>query len=202
MGLETPSGSKKQSLETRAETIRRYEFYRDIAPNLDLLVDLVIRGRAARIVELGVRDGGSTAIFRSALDTLAKGQLDSFDIVPDCKRRAETTWKSLGLGEFLTSWTFHCADSTVAWRDHGPRLTPIDLLFVDSSHGRDETLAELLGWSDYVRSSGLIACHDTLWDPPTRPVSQAIHEFLKQRPTWTVEYDNTGYGIATLRRKP
>lgn len=45
--------------------------------------------------------------------------------------------------------------------DAGPNgLSAIDLVFIDSSHERDDTIAEFLAWGPAVRVGGAIAFHD------------------------------------------
>lgn len=50
---------------------------------------------------------------------------------------------------------------------------PVDLLFVDSSHGRDETIAEFEAWRPRLRPGAIVAFHD--YENPSYPgVAQAV----------------------------
>ena len=50
---------------------------------------------------------------------------------------------------------------------------PVDLLFVDSSHGRDETIAEFEAWRPRLRPGAIVAFHD--YGNPSYPgVAEAV----------------------------
>lgn len=58
----------------------------------------------------------------------------------------------------------------------GPRSArPVEMLYIDSSHGRDETLAELRAWSPALAPNALVVLDD--YGHPDYPgVQQAVHE--------------------------
>jgi predicted O-methyltransferase YrrM len=61
--------------------------------------------------------------------------------------------------------------------DTGPRPgdPPTELLFIDSSHDREQTLAEFAAWRDALAPGAIVAFHD--YDEPAYPgVSDAVRE--------------------------
>jgi predicted O-methyltransferase YrrM len=103
-----------------------------------------------RIIELGVRAGNSTAAFLAAAEE-QDGQLWSVDIAAP----AVPAW---WLG--LPFWHLTVADDTsetaIAACPDGA-----DVLFIDTSHGYDHTLAELRAYAPKVAPGGVILAHDT-----------------------------------------
>lgn len=59
----------------------------------------------------------------------------------------------------------------------GPGGAAVDLLFVDSSHERAETVAEFTAWRPVIRRGGIVAFHDYR-NPDFPGVAAAIHEDL------------------------
>ena len=56
-----------------------------------------------------------------------------------------------------------------------PDAPPTELLFIDSSHEREPTLAEFAAWRDALAPGAVVAFHD--YDEPTYPgVTEAVHE--------------------------
>ena len=61
---------------------------------------------------------------------------------------------------------------------------PIDFLFIDSIHTYKDTLDNLNEWGKFVRSHGLIACHD--YSRASFPeVVEAVDNYLKNTPNVT-----------------
>src|SRR4051812_6069540 len=56
-----------------------------------------------------------------------------------------------------------------------PGAPPAELLFIDSSHEREPTLAEFAAWRDALAPGAVVAFHD--YDEPAYPgVTEAVHE--------------------------
>jgi predicted O-methyltransferase YrrM len=56
-----------------------------------------------------------------------------------------------------------------------PQDPPAELLFIDSSHDRDHTLAEFAAWRDALAPRAVVAFHD--YDEPAYPgVTEAVRE--------------------------
>lgn len=119
----------------------------DIQEHLPLL-----RARAnvprVKVIELGVREGNSTSAFlTAALDN--GGHVWSVDIA---EPRVPAHWYE------LDCWTLTVADD-LAVVDQAP--TGVDVLFIDTSHHYEHTLAELRAYVSKVKPGGVVLCHDT-----------------------------------------
>jgi cephalosporin hydroxylase len=126
-------------------------------------------------VDLGVRHGSSSAIlsYRSEEKNnkifgcdIAYDVFDSdYDLGPNYYRIAAD---SVTLGK---TW------------ENGP----VDLVFVDTLHVREQVLAELYFWSNHLKSNGLFVFHDTEWEDgvcevhngmKTKTVNHAVMDFF------------------------
>ena len=120
---------------------------------------LAVEFRCKTIMELGVGTGESTVAFlMSARET--GGHVYSVD--RDACPVAEERVRTLGLHGW---WTFMQEDDigTTWWR-----IDAIDMLFIDTDHEYNHTLAELMKFEPLVRPGGIIAMHDSVHDPPVR----------------------------------
>lgn len=174
---------------------RHCSVWSDIVEHLPTLHDTVVELEAKTVVELGVRTGNSTAaLLAGAAET--GGHLWSVDVrlMPS----ANYTPLQRAAGDH---WSFIIGDDlTVA--DQLPEQ--IDVLFIDSSHHYDHTLAEL---RLYGPRANLILLHDTeLEHPdgapatdPSHPVKRAVEEWTDEvgRP-W--ENHTNCYGLGIIRR--
>ncbi len=143
----------------------------DIVEHLPRFVELVVERNAQHVIELGTRTGVSTIAWLFALERTG-GQLTSVDIdaQPDIGCWAH--------------WTFHQSndlDSTLV-----ASLAPADVVFIDTSHLYEHTLAELNVYRWLVKPGGVIALHDTELERPegaprrpSFPVRTAINEFCE-----------------------
>lgn len=147
----------------------------DIVEHLPVLYDTVVYSQAQTIVELGVRTGNSTVALLAGVEQTG-GHVWSVDIrlMPQVQfhslKRAAGKW-----------WTFIIGDD-LAVIDKLP--DQIDVLFVDSSHHYDHTLAELRLYGPRAKT---ILLHDTeLEHPdgapaePAYPVKTAIDEWCSE----------------------
>lgn len=123
---------------------------------------------ASVVIELGARSGVSSCAFLTAIEP-GDGRLYSVDIDPQPFTHPQ--------------WTFIQGDDTdPAVFDQLPEC---DVLFIDTSHHFEHTLAELNLYVPTVRSGGVVLLHDTelerpyqvpATDPPF-PVAAALDEF-------------------------
>jgi hypothetical protein len=142
---------------------------------------------ATRVIELGVGAertqgasccGNSTSAFLAGLEHTG-GQLWSVDI-------AEPT--VLAWWHDLPSWHFLQAD------DRSPEAVNFcpeqaDLLFIDTSHFYEHTLAELRLYAPLVRAGGMILLHDT--GPGWPDVARALNDWCSEASLeW---YDHPGW---------
>ncbi len=160
----------------------------DIVNHLPRLVDLVEQLGARRVLELGTRTGISTIAWLYALE--GRGHVVSVDLDPQPP-----------IGEH-PHWTFVQGDDT------DPEIQKIlprgnDIVFIDTSHQYEHTLAELETYREFVKPGGRIVLHDTQLrravDLPARPmfpVKTAIREFVERHDlTWHEYPDCWGLGI-------
>lgn len=147
----------------------------DMVPHIGQLRDLA--SRAATILEWGVRGGVSTW---ALLDGLPEdGRMVSVDIErhPLPVRIEDDPRWSFVLGSDLDI-------------DHDPA----ELVFIDTSHEYDHTLAELR-LADLL-GARVVALHDWVEEP----VQAAIREW--QSAAWSLEVMPSLWGLAILRREP
>ena len=122
----------------------------DIAPHFPRIERLIETHRVRYVVELGVRWGHSTSCFVNAV--ASRGHVWSVDIGP--APYPQTRW-----------WTF------IQGNDTDPAVAAqlpdtCDLLFIDTSHAYEHTVAELALYGPRVRPGGLIVLHDTANEHP------------------------------------
>lgn len=159
----------------------------DIQGHLHRFVELVDELAATHVIELGTRTGVSTIAWLYALE--GKGTLTSVDIDPRPP-----------LGEHA-HWAFIQGD------DLDPlvlsQMSRADVVFIDTTHHYDQTLAELEAYLPFVRPGGRILLHDTeLRRPegspsrPLYPVRAAITTFTEAFGLeWHEEPGSWGLGI-------
>jgi predicted O-methyltransferase YrrM len=176
---------------TIADQYREYcETPSDIYLHLPRLVEVVRELDAKHVIELGTRSGVSTVAFLHALEE-TDGRLTSIDL--DAPPAIESP-----------RWTFIQGD------DLDPRilygLEPADLVFIDTSHLYEQTVAELHVYKHLVNPGGIIALHDTqLPQPigaprrPSFPVRTAIEDFVAEEDLYWVEFPECwGLGLISL----
>ena len=127
--------------------------------------------RALTMVELGAWPGASTKTLRLALEQNGGKLLISVDKNPKC-------YSILPASD--SCWKFVCGDT----RDLnlpdslGLKKETLQFLFVDSSHVKKNTRAELKIWMPYVASGGVVVFHDTM-GPHRSGVKIPLKEYLK-----------------------
>jgi predicted O-methyltransferase YrrM len=145
-----PSVSREPAI-VRADYHVRLKVSSDIVAHLAELHEHACRPEVPVIIELGVRTGQSTAAFLAALEVKGAGHLWSVDIaeprVPEHWRRLDRWHLRIG----------HDLDPGVL--DWAPQQC--DVLFIDTSHDYEHTLAELRAYVPRVRPGGVVLCHDT-----------------------------------------
>jgi len=154
----------------------------DIIEHVQFLYDICFEVDAKVILEFGVREGTSTKVFLMAAPEL-NARVISVDI-EDCSKIVESPY-----------WEFHQMNDLDYEIDK-----PIDVLFIDTSHTYDQTLAELRKFAPLVAKTGVILLHDTEHCPE---VKQAIYTFLNEVPN-VYDFENrpncNGLGILWRRQ--
>jgi predicted O-methyltransferase YrrM len=152
--------------EYQARAARKH----DITEQMPLLYNAVCR-QGARVIELGVRTGNSTAAFLAAAESW-HGDVWSVDIadpqVPDYWR-ALPFWHLLIADDLSPQALEFCPDG-------------VDVLFIDTSHYYEQTLAELRQYVPKVRPGGTVFLHDTkagdtCFGPGWPEVSKALNDW-------------------------
>lgn len=178
----------------RTEYEARLGQWSDIQGHLPTLHATVLEFPKAKVLELGVRWGTSTACLLAAVEEVG-GHLWSVDIsqpaVPDW-------WAG------LEQWTLTVGnDVDPAIADAQP--SEVDVLFLDTSHVFEQTLTELATFVPRVRPGGVVLCHDTeLQAPedapygPPFPVARALDEYCGGVGlSW--ENQTGSYGLGVIR---
>lgn len=143
--------------------------------------------QAPKILELGVHLGWSTRAFLLACQ-MTGGHLWSVDVNPCLFARKAV--ELLGLEEF---WTFAQADDlefAKSWKE------PVDLIFIDTSHGLVQTWKELEAYAPFAK--GVILLHDTRCE---RNVYDAVQKFRREHAEWIYSelLPESFYGMGELR---
>lgn len=193
----------------------RVQNWSDIQGHLEFMHDLVVEEKATAVLELGVRDGNSTAALLAAVDK-TDGHLWSVDVNPIPEIPA---WVNSG------RWTTVMGDDlTLAY---SPLLAgEFDIVFIDTLHWYHHTLAELRLYAPKAR---IVLLHDTELERPWQqpegepafPVREAIKHYVEMEvdapdmtptkkgpkrpgertPRWSVEWRPGSYGMAVMRRR-
>jgi predicted O-methyltransferase YrrM len=173
---------------------QRCSEWSDIYEHLPRLFAETCRYEAPQVVELGVRSGNSTCAFLAAVETVG-GHVWSVD--PE-RAHVPPHWFDSDL------WTFVQADDLKVV-DEAPVC---DVLFIDTTHGYQQTWNELLNYAGKVRPGGVILLHDTELERPELsphddpfPVRRATEEFLTYYPVGDVEWVSGCNGLAVIRVK-
>lgn len=128
---------------------------------------------ATTVIELGVRTGNSTAAFLAALE--GRGRLWSVDVaIPQVPAywHALPEWRLLVTDDVTPEAVAACPNAA-------------DVLFIDTSHLYDHTLAELRLYVPKVRPGGIVLMHDTslektVFGPPWPDVSRALDAYCAE----------------------
>lgn len=126
--------------------------YCDLGGNGWRLLDLIEPHTDLVCVDLGVRHGVSSAILSYRAE-------ERNNTIYGC----DITYNVLDL-KYDRGANYHpiVADSVTLGKtwDKGP----VDLVFVDTLHVREQVLAELYFWSDHLKENGFFVFHDTEWE--------------------------------------
>ncbi len=198
----------------------------DISDHLVTIFAEIVAVEPRLIVELGTRGGESTKTILAAAKH-SEANVLSID-VNDCS--------GVGLPqEFRDAWEFVQADDIefekmqfASWCEKRRIDAIIDVLFIDTSHLYEHTLAEIKAWTPHVTVGGLIIFHDTNlkkfgttynntilklgWDNE-RGVIRAIEELLGKQFNeneffvdvangWLVRHHPNSFGLTVLKKLP
>ena len=168
-----------------AEYLARCALDSDISPHLPFLYD---SARDATVIELGVRTGNSTAAFLAA-----GAEVWSADTA---EPQVPAEWRD------NPRWHFLCGDDL---NEEILAALPAkaDIVFIDTSHTYEHTLAELRAYAP--RAGVLVLLHDTQWvdgrdaGTPSGPVARALDDYCTETGlTW--ENRPGAYGLGVVRK--
>lgn len=156
--------------------------FEDIIGHIPFLRETCLKLEAQTILELGVRDGGSTRAFLDVARILGT-KVISVDI-EDCSKVSDSP-----------NWEFHQVDDMLF-----DFKEPVDVLFIDTSHTYEHTLNELRKFTPLVKKDGVILLHDTVHCPE---VYKAITDFLAENPNkYQFENRENCNGLGILWQEP
>jgi predicted O-methyltransferase YrrM len=180
----------------QVEYVARKSAGSDIQQHLPTLYETVQKYPQVIALELGVRWGTSTAALLAGVDEV-DGHLWSVDIAQPTYPQ---WWHETG------RWTLTIGSDTDR-EVMAAQPAELDVLFIDTVHTYEHTLAELRAWVPRVKPGGVVLMHDTeldgalltrLWGPqPAHPVAEALDTYCGETGlTWT---NTTGcYGLGTI----
>jgi cephalosporin hydroxylase len=161
--------------------VDRCSRWSDIREYLPFLHETARSYDRCRVLELGCRKGNSTLAFLAAAGE-AGGHVWSADI-------ADVALDPEGMLPWAREprWTFTCGDDMDATVQS---LLPArcDVLFIDTSHEYEHTLAELRAYMPRVAPGGIALFHDTnligwpgyRWDSRVPPVRAALGDWCAE----------------------
>lgn len=178
----------------------RLSRWSDIREYLPFLHEQARSRPGVRILELGSRRGNSTLAFLAGAKE-SGGHVWSCDVTDVARDPAGMLpWRAHPL------WTFTCgSDMDVTAQSLLPARC--DVLFIDTSHEYEHTLAELRAYMPRVAPGGIALFHDTNiydwpgygWTGDVPPVQQALDEYCAEAGiTW--ENMPGEYGLGIIRR--
>lgn len=164
----------------------RLSRWSDIREYLPFLYETAASYDGVRVLELGARKGNSTLAFLAAADAVGghvwSGDIDNIDLNQD----GMLPWRE------NPRWTFICGDDmdTVAEFPAG-----VDVLFIDTSHEYEHTLAELRAYMPRLVKGGTALFHDTISFPG---VWDALDEYCAAE---SITWENIPgvYGMGVIR---
>jgi cephalosporin hydroxylase len=172
----------------------RLNIWSDIQDHMPVLFEMVTTYPHAHVVELGTRTGNSTSAFLAGVEKVG-GFLTSIDV----NEPNVPPWMKASM-----YWKYFVEDDMTFDVNQLPMY--IDILFIDTSHDYDHTLAELKKFYPLVEWGGTILMHDTnlevmpgLKPQEPFPVRRALDTFCGEI---NKKWDNLDgpYGLGVIRK--
>jgi predicted O-methyltransferase YrrM len=181
----------------------RLAVWSDIQDHLEYLHDAAAGYAKPAVIELGVRSGNSTAALLAGCEK-SGGHLWSCDIVPPLVFPQRDGVPEIWAG---APWTFLLGDS-VSREVLRQMPAECDVLFVDTSHSFEQTIAELGAYMPRVRPGGIALFHDVRWEWPDislpevgGPVARALTAWCQVNGMeWSARHGAAdGYGLGYIQ---
>jgi predicted O-methyltransferase YrrM len=197
--MTAPTVSRQWTLALEADYAARLAAWSDIQGHLPYLYAEAASRPGCRVLELGTRSGTSTAAFLLAAARVG-GHVWSVDVE---EPRVPSWWPLTGLWTFTRGDDLHPAVAAAQPAD-------VDVLLIDTSHTRLQTLAELSLYVPRVKTGGVVCCHDTDLaghdqagfgiEGPGSGVRAALDEWCAATGrTWRNRPGSYGMGVITIR---
>lgn len=169
------------------EYLRRYTAAdSDIWQHLPMLYNAARSYENVKVLELGTRGGESTRALLAGAEARG-GHVWSVDI--DQPRVPMDEWLATGL------WSFTQADDLTV---HIPGEYRPHVLFIDTSHEREHTLAEIRRFVPLVQPGGVALFHDTEFGRYPYPVASALNEYCAAEHMQWINHPGC-FGMGELR---
>ena len=182
----------KGAADLRAEYEGRWSRPSDMQHYMPLLYETALAYPGVLVTELGVREGNSTSAFLTAAEQ-AGGHVWSVDIA---EPKVPGYWSRVPAADAMMDrrWDLTVADDMSD--DVEPQ--PCNVLFIDTSHEYEHTLAELRKFVPSVLPGGVVLCHDTLnW--PGDGVKLALDAYCAESGLVWDEIGGGRYGLGRIR---
>lgn len=141
--------------DTRYEEIRKLSGNNtDISDHLSFIFEESLRNNPSTIVELGVRGGVSSRIFRKASE-ICGSDLISVDLQNCSDALDYEGWY------FVQKDDLEFAREFKEWSRENGVKGDVDVLFIDTSHEYEHTKEEIERWFPHLASDGIVFFHDT-----------------------------------------
>lgn len=175
-----------------------------------ILVDLILRSKAQRILEIGVYGGRSLvpmAVAARSVGGKVYGidpwcEVDSLEHVENESNR--NFWANVNYDEMLADLeakirSFGLADTVELIRTSSEEADPIgeiDLLHIDGNHSEYTSYLDVRKWVPYVKTGGWIVFDDLYWSEAGVPTTQRATQWLDEHCLRLAEFSiSCGWGI-------
>lgn len=180
-------------------------YYRNPDHEMHPYMPFLRQNARGNILEIGVRDGVSTAAFLCGLEKNG-GHLFSVDINPECGK----------VFEGHPQWTFVCADSRntakVYVDIHSQTWEGVEILLIDGNHSREIVRNDITMYAATLKKSGgFLLVHDIYGTPggatpeqiadnwPTEAVGEEFYAFARKMGWPTLELPGP-FGMGVMVR--
>ena len=176
-----------------------------------ILIDLILKSKAKKIVEIGVYGGQSLVPMACALKALGQGVvygIDPWDNVAALERVMNADnknyWATVPLSQIMQDLIqkipeFNLENQIVLIKNTSaetPPIEEIDILHIDGNHSEVTSFPDVLKWVPLVKSGGYIIFDDMTWyENGTFTTAKAV-EWLNTHCIKFAEFrDNCDWGI-------
>lgn len=196
------AASRQWTLAFQAEYESRLAAWSDVQGHLEFLHAEVAKRPGCQVLELGTRTGVSTAALLAGAER-SGGHVWSVDLIPP---RVPSWWQLTG------RWMLVVGD------DLDPEVQAAlpgqaDVVFLDTSHEHEHTLAELRAYVPRVAPGGVLLAHDTDLaghdargfglEGPDGPVRRALDAFCAEAGlAWSNRPGSFGLGVIEIPKEP